>query len=105
MDSAPTLVVAPMVSVWPIQEKPVENVAIIPAQKDHDYRDYSHAPEHVVRFYHENHRLQTYEFASSQARKYGALDSGLEMGIWYLPSQFPFLILDLRSSLTPPSSP
>jgi len=71
-------------------EPRLEEVAeVLPAQKDHDYRSYANAPQHVVRFYHENHIKQTYSFALAQKLKYGALDSGFEMGIWYdfsLPS-------------------
>ena len=65
-------------------EPRLEEVAeVLPAQKDHDYRSYANAPQHVVRFYHENHIKQTYSFALAQKLKYGALDSGFEMGIWY----------------------
>jgi len=64
-------------------EPRLEEVAeVLPAQKDHDYRSYANAPQHVVRFYHENHIKQTYSFALAQKLKYGALDSGFEMGIW-----------------------
>lgn len=62
-----------------------EASSVTPAQKDHEYRSYGTAPDHVVGFYRENHRRQTYAFAQAQARKYGALDSGVEMGIWYAP--------------------
>jgi hypothetical protein len=66
----------------------VEVAEVLPAQKDHDYRSYANAPQHVVRFYHENHLNQTHEFALAQKLKYGALNSGFEMGIWYALHNF-----------------
>jgi len=55
---------------------------VMPAQKHHDYRSYEAAPGHVVQLYRENHRFQTHAFALEARKKYGALDSGIEMGIW-----------------------
>jgi hypothetical protein len=56
---------------------------VIPAQKNHAYRDYSNPKQRVMDNYRLNHQNQTYEYALAQRNKYAKLDSGFELSIWY----------------------
>jgi len=46
------------------------------------FRDYETAPSRVKRNYELNHTNQQYQWVLEQRAKYGACDSGFEMGIW-----------------------
>lgn len=54
------------------------------AKKKTEFRNYvdSAFQERVYRTYLEQHTNQTYEYAMEKRKKYGALNTGLELGIW-----------------------
>ena len=45
-------------------------------KKGQVFRDYDSAPEHVIRFYQEQHRHQTYAFAKAKREHYSQLNQG-----------------------------
>lgn len=52
-----------------------------PNRKKDDFRNYEKATPGVREFYRQNHALQTFDFATTKKREYGALTKG-RMGIW-----------------------
>jgi inositol oxygenase len=52
-----------------------------PDKPKEEFRNYEKATPGVREFYRENHAKQTFEFATSKKREYGALTKGA-MGIW-----------------------
>lgn len=55
--------------------------AIEPVKEKTQYRDYSHAPDHVKKFYRENHINQTVDFVKRKKAEYGTL-SKAQMTLW-----------------------